>query len=531
VTSDGAHVRISLLFLALLAAQCVVRAQPASDPQRRIVPVAEGQKLRRVALVIGNGSYGPVLSLKNPPNDARSVAAALRELDFDVKELINGSREDMDTAVDQFVGKLGPGTVGLFYYSGHGLEIDGVNYLVSTDFKGGDPVKAKYRSVSANEVQALMEERRSQLNILILDACRDSPASSGTRGISGGPAPMEGKLPGTVIVFATAPKKTASDNSKEENGLFTKHLLAGLKKPNLDISGLFNYVGHAVWEESGEKQMPYINSTPLDPFYLRESGTAMHPTAKIEDLLSDRAEVSRGTPVFLTARTSNPAGLRLRYDWTATGGSIEGSGEHATVRADEAVPGRVEGAVRVTLVVTDGAGGADRRTLDLPIRDRAASVIFSADRDRVMPGESVRLRWNAPGSLSARLDPGGAVPPTGEKTVSPTRTAEYTLTVMSGAGPVTKRVTILVSPRVDAFEGVPKSLHACQDLVLRWTVEGASTVRIEPGLGSVNPASGYRVLRPLRDTVYVLTADGAGGQTVQRLPVAVTPAAGPCGRK
>ena len=497
------------------------------------------QSLRRVALVIGNAAYGPQ-SLKNPPNDARMVATCLRGLQFEVKEVINGGLEAMAQAVDAFVANLGPGTVGLFYYSGHGLEDKGINYLVSTDFKGGAASSAKYKSLSANEVQERMEERGSNLNILILDACRNNPADSGARALEGGLARMESQAPGTVIVFATASKKTASDNPNEENGLFTKYLLEGLDRPGLDLRGLFDWVGMKVYTASGHEQMPFIYSSPLMPFHFRDAdyrapgqphdateslrtATPDLPVAtgpQIEALTADYLEVAKGGVVRLHASTVTKQGRSLRYQWSTSAGIVESEGDSAILRADNLGGRGLSGPISVMVSVVDEKGHSSSRSLEIRLKEPVLE--FTADRVTIKPGESVKLHWRAPGASRVRISPDfDHLTPEGEKAVSPRRTQDYTLTAEGPDRTLSQQLTVLVAPDIVAFEAVPASVPRCAQAMLRWSVEGSSTTSIEPDIGAVAPLHGYVFVQPAKSTVYVLKTSGPGGEARKELPVSV----------
>ena len=503
---------------------------------------SKAQSLRRVALVIGNAEYGPH-SLKNPPNDARKVAASLRRLQFAVSEVINGGLEEMNLAVDAFVASLGSGTVGLFYYSGHGLEDKGVNFLVSTDFKGGALASAKYKSLSANEVQERMEEVGSSLNILILDACRNNPADSGARALEGGLARMESQAPGTVIVFATASKKTASDNPNEENGLFTKYLLEGLDRPGLDLRGLFDWVGMKVYTASGHEQMPFIYSSPMMPFHFRDAdyrapeqpqdATESLPTAapdlpatkgpQIEDLRADYLEVATGGVVRLHASAVNKQGKPLRYQWSTSAGIVESEGDSATLRADNLGARGLSGPISVMVSVIDEKGQSSSRSLEIRLKEPVLE--FAADRMTIRPGESVKLHWKVPAGSRVRISPDfDHLAPEGEKTVAPRRTQDYTLTAEGSGGTHSQRITVLVAPEIVAFEAVPASIPRCAQAMLRWSVDGASTTSIDPDIGTV-ALHGYLFVQPLKSTVYVLKTSGPGGEARKELPVAVTDSA------
>ena len=126
----------------------------------------------RVALVIGNAEYSEAAArLTNPVRDARAMAAMLTDLGFAVTRKENANVEEMDEAVDAFVGQVRSGDTAVFYYAGHGIELDGENYLLPVDFSSSyTPARAKRRSTSATEVQALMEEAGAEVRIVILDA-------------------------------------------------------------------------------------------------------------------------------------------------------------------------------------------------------------------------------------------------------------------------------------------------------------------------------------------------------------------------
>ncbi|MBL8221034.1 MAG: caspase family protein, partial [Bryobacterales bacterium] len=117
---------------------------------------------RRLALVVGNEAY-PKWPLRNPVNDARAVEQALRELGFETESVVNAGLKALEQSVDRFVAKMKAGDVGMFYYAGHGIQIDGENYLVPVDFDAKDEADAKYVSYSASRVQERMDRAGARL--------------------------------------------------------------------------------------------------------------------------------------------------------------------------------------------------------------------------------------------------------------------------------------------------------------------------------------------------------------------------------
>jgi uncharacterized caspase-like protein len=182
--------------LALLAG-ALVFAQPQAS--RQVVP-AEGS--RRLALVIGNNAY-PQMRLANSINDERGMASVLREAGFQVQQAEDVDLRRLEQSVQSFVGSIRPGDVALFYYSGHGMQIDGENYLIPVSFSAASETDAKYESYSLSRVADGLQERGAALKVMILDACRDNPFRT-TRGGARGLASMTGAR-GSFIAFATDP--------------------------------------------------------------------------------------------------------------------------------------------------------------------------------------------------------------------------------------------------------------------------------------------------------------------------------------
>ena len=234
-----------------------------------IQPVRQGPQ-RRAALVIGNSAYQSS-PLKNPVNDAEAVSSALSDLGFKVIQRLNAGRSEMRSAVYEFSAEIKKGGVGLFYYAGHGLQIDGVNYLVPVDADIRQKFDVEDQCLKARYVLAAMEEAGNDLNIVILDACRDNPYRS-FRGGEKGLAKMDAPT-GSVVAYATAPGSTA-DDGPGQNGLYTSSLLRNIYEPDLDLLDFFNKVGYEVMSASNKTQIPWTNHTPVPEFFFADSGAA-----------------------------------------------------------------------------------------------------------------------------------------------------------------------------------------------------------------------------------------------------------------
>ncbi len=254
-----------LLVLGSTALVSVGAAFAESTDSRRIVP-RSGAGQRR-ALVIGNDAYAHLPGLVNAVHDARGMKGVLEELGFEVQLETDTGAADLSRAVSAFAGRLKSGDVGLFYYSGHGLQIRGENFLIPIDFAAVDEIAARYASYPADQALQSLESSGAELNILILDACRDNPFT-GTRSVLQGLAIMSAGR-GTLIAFATGPGRTASDNPSGLNGLFTSHLIDKLRTPGLSIDQIFNQVTQAVDTASGGRQTPWVVKSLMGDFFFR----------------------------------------------------------------------------------------------------------------------------------------------------------------------------------------------------------------------------------------------------------------------
>ena len=239
------------------------KAAAAESDDRGLAVVDKNRDGRkRVALVIGNGSYRHTDSmpkLTNPANDADDMAAALRRFGFEVISKKNLTKEEMDETITNFGRKMADSDAALFYYAGHGLQVKGQNYMVPVDANIDSEAKVPYRAVNVNQLLEEMESSRSRVNIVMLDACRNNPISGKFRSGGGrGLAPPTSMPKGTVIVYATDPGNVAADGSGR-NGLFTAGLLTAFKGSDLTLGGVLTRASEEVERHSNQQQTPYIN--------------------------------------------------------------------------------------------------------------------------------------------------------------------------------------------------------------------------------------------------------------------------------
>jgi tetratricopeptide (TPR) repeat protein len=227
----------------------------------------------RLALVLGNGKYEAVPALDNPSNDAADLAQALRGVGFEVIEQRDATRDAMAKAVREFSERLRGADVALFFYAGHGLQMNGENYLLPVDAKIESPADVRFNTINLSDIQQEMESGGSgRANIIILDACRNNPfaeklASSGraisTRGLGRIDATGEGSL----IVYSTQPNNVALDGAGR-NSPFTAALLKYVATPGLEVRQMISKVRGDVLQATERRQTPWDSSSLVGDVYL-----------------------------------------------------------------------------------------------------------------------------------------------------------------------------------------------------------------------------------------------------------------------
>ena len=200
---------------------------------------------RRVALIMGNSNYSVMGRLENAQNDATDMTASLQRLGFDVIYGTNLSKKEMTEKIRLFDEKLKAGdpekTIGLFYYAGHGLEVDGNNYLVPIDAQMEYQEDARDEGIALDRITRRMNYTKNRLNIVILDACRDNPLPKLNRDMAeGGRGEITDVASGMFIAYGTSPGQKALDSiANGRNGVFTKQILNNIEVQGLTLEQVF----------------------------------------------------------------------------------------------------------------------------------------------------------------------------------------------------------------------------------------------------------------------------------------------------
>jgi len=243
----------------------------------------------RVALVVGNGAYSHVSPLPNPPNDARAVAAALRDLGFDVLEALDLDQSGMRRVLGDFAARLDGSEVGLFFYAGHGLQVAGRNYLLPVD-TALEREADIYVSLTALDDVLRVMEAAVPVRLVLLDACRDNPfagplarAMGATRGaaVGNGLAKIDAAT-GTLLAYATAPDAVALDGQGSHSP-FAAALLEYIADPRLEVRQMLTRVRASVVAETEGRQVPWDTSSLTGDLYLTLRIEIEPPTAPSTD--------------------------------------------------------------------------------------------------------------------------------------------------------------------------------------------------------------------------------------------------------
>ena len=225
----------------------------------------------RIALVIGNTNY-EVSPLRTAVNDASDIADTLSQLGFSVNLKTNADQANMEMAVQEFGREIQAGAIGLFYYAGHAVQHDGENYLVPIGAVESitAPEHLRYKTVPLGYVLGVVDQSASDLNVVILDSCRNSPFKGFSRNLTRGITRMPSSQ-GTLVAYSTSPGKVALDgNVNDRNSPYTKNLLKHIKEPGLTIEQVLKKVRTSVKKATNGEQTPWYEASIDGDFYFIE---------------------------------------------------------------------------------------------------------------------------------------------------------------------------------------------------------------------------------------------------------------------
>jgi formylglycine-generating enzyme required for sulfatase activity len=264
----------------------------------------------RVALVIANGDYGgDIGSLKNPVNDGKLIAASLQKVGFKVTLVTNGDQKAMKKALNDFgqqLAEAGPSSTGLFYYAGHGIQLNGENYLIPVHANIKREGDVDIESLSTEAVLKQLNFSGSKVQIVILDACRNNPMMRSFRGGSMGLAKVDAPI-GSFIAYSTAPGAVASDG-QGANSPFAGALAEQLQKPGASIEEMFRNVRAKVIAETNSDQIPWDSSSLTAPFYFNKDFAGAGSSAAVDQVFWDSVKDSTDPADFQAYLKKFPKG-------------------------------------------------------------------------------------------------------------------------------------------------------------------------------------------------------------------------------
>jgi len=255
---------------------------------------------RRVALVIGNASY-PQAPLNNPQQDAKLVAATLRALGFEVAEHINLGARDFKRVLRDFGRRMEDDDIAsVFFYAGHGMQIERRNYLLPVDLNLRDQGEIKDESIDLEDALLSRIDRvRERARIFIIDACRDNPFAAKTRGARAPGGLAEMAAPGALIAFSAAPGRVAEDGPAGGNSVYSRHLAAEMRTAGIEVEEMLKNVRIKVLRETNERQIPWVNTSMVVNFMFNPGAAAV---------ASGRAPAVAGGTQVAIARSHDAAG-------------------------------------------------------------------------------------------------------------------------------------------------------------------------------------------------------------------------------
>jgi uncharacterized caspase-like protein len=262
----------------------------------------------RLALVIGESAYRAVPSLPNPANDARAVARLLTDSGFQVMAASDLSQKDLNQKIGDFTAEIaakGPDTVALVFYAGHGLQVDGENYLVPIDVDPKREADIPLQAVRLNDVLNTLNSVPTKMRILLLDACRNNPFPALNGSVGRGLALVDTKsgAPGTFLSYSTSPGAEAEDGQGADSP-YTNALLVAARTPGLPIEQAFKQVRVAVNKETAGRQTPWESSSLTEDFRFIAATSPNDANASLPPASSRVSNASNASMASNTPRRS-----------------------------------------------------------------------------------------------------------------------------------------------------------------------------------------------------------------------------------
>ena len=348
---------------------------------------------KRVALVIGNDAYQGVPKLEKAANDARAVGKELGKVGFEVMSYTNLDRRAMNQAISQFIDKISGGGVGVLFFAGHGVQLDGRNFLLPVDIKVDKPNDLDDEAIDMLKVTERLTDAKAKLSLLIIDACRDNPfpkksgrSIGGTRGLSMPQTPS-----GTMVVYSAGVNQQAldklSDGDKSPNGLFTREFLPAITMPGVRIDDAVKKVRSAVIQKAkgvGHDQNPAIYDQTDGDFYFIPA-----------PLQAKGGPQQSNTPIQAVVQTVDPMTIELSF-WD----TIKSSGDPSDYKAylDKYPNGQYSALARNKLAALDKGAAKARSTDNEPPRPAVTSN--AAPSSRPSGGGSIASKIEEIGSMT-----------------------------------------------------------------------------------------------------------------------------------
>lgn len=290
-----------------------------------LIPIS-AQAQKRVALIVGIESYSIQRPLRSSRNDANLIAKLLQSQGFALvggQPLVDLDKRQYDRYIEQFGYMAMQADVAVFYYSGHGMQIGGTNYLFPTDSPHVDFTNIPFRFINMDTVMRILDHTGARLKIVLLDACRNNPfVSDGKSNVSGSGLAQMNAPAGTIIGFATQPGNVAADGPETGNSPYTAALYEAALKPGHNQFRVFNEAALRVMRKSNGQQQPWMSASPITAdFFFTPPVVAYVPTAPVTASLSEvmpQPASLPAVPILAAADINSPANLSLSYTQEAS---------------------------------------------------------------------------------------------------------------------------------------------------------------------------------------------------------------------